>query len=145
MIEFKLKSITYKLDFSFFLLWCMMYLLGKDKLILPMFLACLVHEMGHIITMMLSGRKIKSIEFGGTGIKIVPIYDKILSLKWDILIMISGCLCNFILTSIILLFKIYPLYDVAYISLSLGIFNALPIKSLDGWDVLQLIVNNRKL
>lgn len=142
MIEFKIKSITYQLDFSFFLLWCMMYLLGKEYLVIPMFLACLVHEMGHIIPMIIFGRKIKSIQFSGTGIKIVPIYDRLLSKNCDIIIMISGCLSNFLLTAIILIFKIYPLYDVAYISLSLGIFNALPIKSLDGYDVVQLIMNN---
>lgn len=142
MIEFKIKSITYKLDFSFFLLWCMMYLLGKEYLVIPMFLACLVHEIGHIFPMILLGRKIKSIEFSGTGIKIIPIYDRLLSKRWDIIIMASGCLSNFLLTAIILIFKIYPLYDVAYISLSLGIFNALPIKSLDGYDIVQLIINN---
>ncbi|MCC8069526.1 MAG: hypothetical protein LIO71_07240 [Ruminococcus sp.] len=142
MIEFKVKSITYRLDFSFFLFWAMMYLLGREKMVLPMFLACLVHEMGHIVPMVISGRKIKSIEFGGTGIKIVPLYDKMLPIEWDIIIMISGCLSNFLLTAIVLMFKIYPLYNVAYVSLSLGIFNALPIKSLDGYDVVQLIVNN---
>lgn len=142
MIKFKVKSITYRLDFSFFLFWAMMYLLGREKMVLPMFLACLVHEMGHIVPMVISGRKIKSIEFGGTGIKIVPLYDKMLPIEWDIIIMISGCLSNFLLTAIVLMFKIYPLYNVAYVSLSLGIFNALPIKSLDGYDVVQLIVNN---
>lgn len=142
MIEFKVKSITYRLDFSFFLFWAMMYLLGREKMVLPMFLACLVHEMGHIVPMVISGRKIKSIEFGGTGIKIVPLYDKMLLIEWDIIIMVSGCLSNFLLTAIVLIFKIYPLYNVAYVSLSLGIFNALPIKSLDGYDVVQLIVNN---
>lgn len=143
MIEFKVKSVIYRLDFSFFLLWAMMYLLGRERLILPMFLACLVHEMGHIVPMVISGRKIKSIEFSGTGIKIVPIYDRLLSKRCDIIIMISGCLSNFLLTAIVFIFKVYPLYDVAYISLSLGIFNALPIKSLDGYDVLQLIINNQ--
>lgn len=141
MIEFKVKSVTYRLDFSFFLLWAMMYLLGHEKLMLPMFIACLIHEMGHIIPMTIYGRKIKSIEFGGTGIKIVPIYDRMLSKKCDVIIMISGCLSNFILTAIVFVFNIQSMYSVAYVSLSLGVFNALPIKSLDGFDVVQLIIN----
>jgi Zn-dependent protease len=119
--------------------------MGKEKLILPTFTACLIHEMGHIITMLLYKRSIKTIEFSGIGIKIVPIYDKLLPIHKDIAIMLSGCLCNFILTAIILLFRIHQLYSLAYVSLSLGVFNILPIKSLDGWDVLQLALNYNNL
>jgi hypothetical protein len=145
MIEFKLCNITYRLDFSFFLLWCMVYILGKEALVLPTFIACLVHETGHIITMFLSKRRVHSIEFSGTGIKIVPIYDRLLPLRYDIAIMSAGCICNYILTAVILLFNLSSLYSLAYVSLSLGVFNMLPIKSLDGWDILQLLLNYSKM
>jgi Zn-dependent protease len=141
MIEFKLRSVTYRLDFSFFLLWCVVYILGKESLILPTFIACLVHELGHIVALALSGCKVRRIEFSGVGIKIVPQYGRMLPKRWDCAIIVSGCVSNFLLSGVVLLFKLYPLYDIAYVSLSLGVFNALPIKSLDGYDLLQLLVN----
>jgi Zn-dependent protease len=139
MIEFKLKSVTYRLDFSFFLLWAMVYLLGRERLIIPTFTACLVHELGHLVTIALSKRGVKSIEFRGTGIKITQTHGRLLPLAWDVAIVTSGCLCNFMLSSVIFILKVEPLYDLAQVSLSLGVFNALPIKSLDGYDFLQLI------
>lgn len=139
MIEFKIKNISYRLDFSFFLLWAMIYLLGRERLILPTFIACLIHEMGHIIVMILSKKKIKSIEFRGTGIKIIPIYDKILSWGWDMAIISSGCISNFLLSMIIISFKIAPLYDLACVSFSLGFFNLLPFRHLDGGCIVALL------
>lgn len=138
MIEFSIKNISYKLDFSFFLLWAVIYLLGRERLILPTFIACLIHEMGHIIVMTFFKRKIKSIEFRGTGIKIIPTYDKMLPLSWDIAIMSAGCICNFILSGVIILFQIQSLYDLACVSFSLGFFNLLPLKQLDGGCIIDL-------
>lgn len=138
MIEFNVKNITYRLDFSFFLLWAVIYLLGRESLVLPTFIACLVHEMGHIIIMNLSKRRIKSIEFRGTGIRIIPIYDRMLSIGWDIAIMSAGCICNFILSGVIIAFHIVSLYDLACVSFSLGLFNLLPFKSLDGGCIIEL-------
>ncbi|MGN1411825.1 MAG: site-2 protease family protein [Oscillospiraceae bacterium] len=89
--------------------------------------------------MMISKRRIKSIEFSGIGIKIVPVYDRMLSLKWDIAIMSMGCISNLILSGVIILFGISPLYDLACVSFSLGLFNLLPFKQLDGGSIISLL------
>ncbi len=139
MIEFKLYGVVYTIDFSFFLLWAIIYTLGRQYIVIPTFIACTVHEFGHLILITLSKRTIRSIEFKGTGIKIVPNYDRLLPIYWDLAIMSAGCMFNFILSAVVLCLDITSLKEVAYISLSLGVFNLLPFKSLDGGCIIEYL------
>ncbi|MBQ4100850.1 MAG: site-2 protease family protein [Oscillospiraceae bacterium] len=104
------------------------------------FTSILFHELGHIFTMFLLGINIERIRFMPFGIQIDN--SKTIKDNQKLLIALSGSIVNFILALLSLIF-----FDIiefarlfAGINLVFGIFNLLPILSLDGGVILKIIL-----
>ena len=72
MLEFKFKQVTLIFDFSFFAVVSLMLLFGDNKYVIMCVLACLWHESGHLIMMLLTDVRINRICLYGGGIRISP-------------------------------------------------------------------------
>ena len=130
-IEFKIHIFTY-----FLFLICMFP--GQFKLFITFLIIVLFHEFGHVFGSILTHTKIKKIiilPFGGLTILKYPLNIKLLN---EFLIVIMGPIFQVILY---VLLKDYNLYYFKEINIFLMIFNMLPIIPLDGYRILNLILN----
>ena len=108
--------------------------------------AVLIHEAGHILVMRFLGYRPESIKISPFEISINDSSRAARSIKENFFIILFGPLNNFI--CVILLFLLYLCSGVnvmqfALANLSLGVFNLLPVMSLDGGQLLYLILSRR--
>ncbi|MCH5303679.1 MAG: site-2 protease family protein [Ruminococcus sp.] len=108
---------------------------------LSRFFLCLVsiviHETGHLSAMMFLGLNPKGIEIKAFDIKIIENSRYNTSFSKDILITLSGPLFNIFAFLAFISFS----KDFAYINLFIGIFNLLPATSLDGGQIVYLVLS----
>lgn len=118
---------------------------GQDILLLCLISASL-HEAGHLILICKSKGKPRGINIYPSEIQIIS-NSVNLSLKEDILITLAGVFTNFILSAvfyfIFLLYNLRLFYDFSVCNLIMGIFNILPIESLDGGQLLRMLISTR--
>ncbi len=123
------------IKFSFLLFNAMMFMFRESRLILGFYIACLIHEAGHIIAVRLTGGEVHRIDFSWTGIKMTASPPS--SLKAGILVQLSGPAAN-LLTFLILILAGNTGY-LALFSLAEGLFNLLPYSFLDGGAALDML------
>lgn len=124
------------------------FISGLFKDILIFFMIIIIHEMGHIITSLFYGWKIRKISIGIIGGYIT--YDEVIDkpFKEEFLISISGFLSQLLFYTLF-----YILYKNNFISIkifeminrynfSILLFNLIPIIPLDGSKILSIILNN---
>lgn len=130
--------------------WCILalfiYLQGL-KTTFFLIASCLIHEFGHIVMMYLLGLKISSITISHKGFKIVCQGLPYLSNLKQILVFLCGPLVNLILYYItqkiaLIGFHSYDLFTLSAINFFLMCFNLLPMKLLDGGQILSLILSS---
>ncbi|MBR6580202.1 MAG: M50 family metallopeptidase [Ruminococcus sp.] len=97
--------------------------------------ACIVHELGHIFAVYLTGGEILSIQFSWTGIKMTAAPPK--SAKSAIFVQLCGPLAN--LLAFLLLLAGGKTGYFAIFCLTEGLLNLLPYKFLDGGTILELL------
>ncbi|MBR0423474.1 MAG: site-2 protease family protein [Clostridia bacterium] len=121
-------------------------LTDKSGIVSYGFLFALVHEIGHILAMMLFKVKIEKIKFGFINIDLVSSgSDKIIKDKINIIILLSGFFANmlffwfFYICFFYIGEKMYYFWSMQ--NLFIGILNLLPIDSLDGGKILRIILN----
>lgn len=130
-LKFKIHPFTY-----LFSLICVFT--GNFKIFLIFTSIILFHEFGHIFGCIITKNKIDNIillPFGGITILKYPLNIK---LKDEFLIVIMGPLFQLVLY---LILKDYNLYYFKEINLFLTIFNTLPIIPLDGYRILNILLN----
>lgn len=126
----------------------MMVILGDCISLSISILASLIHELGHIVMMIIIDRSsIGKIKIGFFNIDIVDKYRGTLSIQKNILVLISGSLINFLISiffgGLYLIFKHNFLIIFSYINICIGVLNLLPISVLDGGQILLLILNKK--
>lgn len=98
-------------------------------------LTCGLHELGHIIVMLIERNPPEKIIFCGGGIRLSGNNPK------SIPVIISGCAVNFILFVIFYFWSSdYSLRLFGMINLLTGIFNLVPIQPLDGYFLLEKLM-----
>ena len=96
-------------------------------------LACALHETGHIAVMYITGRPPEKITLYGGGMKLTGGGK-------SIPVIISGCAVNFLLFAAFYFFTAdYNLRLFGVINLLTGIFNLIPIRPLDGYNLLEKV------
>ncbi len=98
-------------------------------------LACGLHELGHIIVMLIERNPPEKIIFYGGGIRLGGNASK------TIPVIVSGCAVNFILFIAFYFFAdnyIYRLFGM--INLLTGLFNLMPVQPLDGYLLLERLM-----
>lgn len=145
MINFKFLKTKFSISVGFVGLICLMLYIDRSGLILPSFLASLIHETGHIFCLLIFKTHIEkiSLKIGTAEIK----GNFLIPRKSEIIMTFFGPFFNllfFILTLFLYLhFKNIGLLNFSLINLILGVFNLLPIFSLDGGTVLFLLLSSK--
>lgn len=143
MFELNFKQVSVVFDFSFFAAIALLALLGGNYALFGL-VACIWHELGHLVFMKLCGIPVKRMVFYGAGIKIAP--DKLIDFTGfaaSFLILIGGSGANFALAV-----GLWPVNSpetrlFAAINALIGTFNLLPLQYLDGGKIILLLI--RKL
>lgn len=113
-------------------------------MVIPGIVSAFLHEMGHITAAYFCKEKIKKINVGFASVDIVAAGK---NHENSLAVLLSGSLANF---TVALIFKVLYLYSgskvigvIMYQNLYIGIFNLLPISTLDGGQILFLLLNKK--
>ena len=112
---------------GFWLVLGLMLLLFPFRFLLGVLLAALVHELGHLIAIRLTGGRVQRIELRAPGARIVT--DPMLPRVEALCAMAgpgAGALC-------VLAWRWFP--ELALAGLAQTAFNLLPVSPLDGWRI----------
>lgn len=134
MIKFRIFSADFKIDFSFFMFTALVFMTNNYRMAMMFFVACAVHEFGHLIAMLMTGAEIKSIFISGLGINIMQSRKNLVSSGRSLFILSGGIAVNLL---IFLSGKFCS--DFAQINLMLFVFNILPFRNLDGGSIILCI------
>lgn len=136
-MNFRVKGIKVEISFWFIAVIALMIIVFPSSKGFFCFFFCVLHEIGHLTAMSVFRKKPLSISLGYFGIKIVT-GGRYLSCFAEIIIAFAGPLINLIIFAFLLRMKQKELADI---SLSLAVFNLLPVQILDGGRILTLILN----
>lgn len=144
MFGIRLREIYFGVNFSFCAVMFLIFSFAEDRysLIIAL-LCCILHEIGHLTAMLLFSRKPGSIILYGGGIRIVPEYKGAAADNADIVILLAGCMANFLCAGAEILRAGLDMF--AEINLLLGCFNLLPFGYFDGGRVMQMLVGGKAL
>lgn len=134
MIKFRLFSVDFKIDFSFFMFMALVFMTNNYSSVIIFFLACAVHETGHLIAMFFTGAEVKSISISGLGINIMQSRKNLISSFRSLIILSGGVLVNLL----IFLSGIFC-SNFENMNLMLFFFNILPFRNLDGGSIILCI------
>lgn len=136
-VQFYVCGIKIRITFGFFAVWAALIAqspvsrAGEIAL-----LCCLLHESGHLAAMALLGIKPRSLVFYSGGISMKS-GERLIRPVCEIFILSAGCLINFTAAAVGAIFGNRLLWGI---NLALGLFNLLPLPSLDGGRILAAIV-----
>ena len=138
MICIWIKSVQFQISFSFLAVWSLLLIINDTTFLISSFLACFLHEVGHLMAMLVLGQKIRTVSFYGMGIRICPEH-MLYSFLSDILVLISGPAVNLITGGI--LYFLTGNIELSGLHIILGTFNLLPYRNLDGGAILHIILS----
>lgn len=146
-MTFRVFGIKVKVSFLFVALVTTFMVIDSSKYMLLGLSSALIHEMGHIIAMILVGSKPAKIEFNLFDIDIKDNNRNNRNYKNDVFTLLGGSIANF-LTALFLWILYYIFKDQSILmliseNLILGFFNILPIESLDGGQILYIFLSNK--
>ena len=144
-MKIKLFGIKLTVSYLFCAFICLMLLCDKTGLFIPMLLAVLIHEGGHLLFMWLY-------DCAPTEIKLIPgsvqLCAPICSGKPSLLISLSGPIANIIVFILVFGGSVMQGDDYyltfAFVNLIYGVFNLLPLIGLDGGTALKEALINKK-
>lgn len=137
---FRKNGIEFELSPLFFIITSLLLLFDKSGYMSFSMLFSLCHEFGHIIAMFIIHKPPRAIKIKIYGFEINTVS---FSIAETIFISAAGPLINLlsVLFCLILSSNInYKLLDLIYINIVIAAFNLLPVKNLDGGDILFSIL-----
>lgn len=144
MIELCIFKSKLRVDFTFFAAILLFLLIDKSGYGILGLYACIIHELGHLLMMVVVGCRPDIITLYGAGMKIQSYEQYKLSTPAEIAVILSGSATNFICFAIfIIAFPVdLRLQVFAVTHLVIGAFNLLPIMGFDGERLLSFLLNN---
>lgn len=112
-------------------------LLDRENRVICCFAAALLHELGHVWMMRLFSVRVRGLKLRLFDILIEA--DEPDSLRADICITLGGVMMNFLCAVVFCPFSL----KLGLPHLMLGVFNLLPVMSLDGGRLLSLLLSRR--
>ncbi len=143
MFEFKIRQIILAFDFSFFAIVTLMLLFCDNKYVVLCLLACIWHEIGHLIVMLLNKVKVDKVCFYGGGIKILS--DKSYTFTQSVVkfkVLVAGSALNFITFFILKNCRNEDMCFFSAVNAVIGAFNMLPLQFLDGGKIFIMLIRN---
>ena len=122
-------------QYLYFAVLTVVLIIDKTGGIFCCFLASFFHEMGHFIAIILLKQKVNRVEFSLFDVKICSSYN--VSFSKELIIVLSGVTFNFIL--FIFCYRIIPMFALA--NLFIGLFNVLPVSTLDGGQAINILLS----
>lgn len=138
-MRFKINRFSVYLSFPAIALISIIVISNSYTNYLLCFLAIIIHELGHLVFMYLFGYNPIGVNVKAFNISIIENKRYNSEFSKDIIITLAGSLFN-ILVSLILLF-FYR--EFALVNLFVGLFNLLPAASLDGGQLIYLLLVKR--
>ena len=123
-----------KIDFTYgaVILAATMIIGGYSDMIIPLFTAAAIHELGHISAIIIMGGEISMLTVNAGGLKIDYNSTKFTYLQ-DIICAASGPLMGLIAAKLASLLGFTVLSGISFV---ISIFNLLPVRPLDGGKIL---------
>lgn len=137
MIQLNLKNTRVCFDFTFFAVIAFFMLTDGGAFGFSAIIACALHEMSHLVMMIIFSIPVDTITFYGAGIRISSdLIEKAPRFKRNI-VLLAGSAGNFVFAGVLWLAgeKV-----AALINLFTGIFNLLPIGEYDGAALMKSFV-----
>ena len=134
MVSFSIGSMKVGFDFSFFAVTAIFFALDDSGYGIFCIAACLCHEAGHLVLLLLTGHVPESLIFSGSGICIKQREEA------SVPVLAAGCTVNFTLFIVFyFLLEQNSVYKLIFAgcNLCIGILNLLPIGELDGKKLLE--------
>ena len=129
-----------KVDVKIFFIIILYIFMQSTKIFALTFIFILLHELGHLVTGITIGLKVKKINIHISGLSVeFENYGKQRNSN-KIVVDIAGPLINIIALVIAIIIK---QEEIAYINLLLAIVNLLPIYPLDGGQILRTLLRKR--
>ena len=129
-----------KVDVKIFFIIILYIFMQSKKIFALTFIFILLHELGHLVTGITIGLKVKIINIHISGLSVeFENYGKQRNAN-KIVVDIAGPLINIIALVIAIIIK---QEEIAYINLLLAIVNLLPIYPLDGGQILRTLLRKR--
>ncbi len=129
-----------KVDVKIFFIIVLYIFMQSTRIFALTFIFILLHELGHLVTGITIGLKIKKINIHISGLSVeFENYGKQKNAN-KIVVDIAGPLINIIALVIAIIIK---QEEIAYINLLLAIVNLLPIYPLDGGRILKTLLRTR--
>ncbi|MEE0061416.1 MAG: M50 family metallopeptidase [Acutalibacteraceae bacterium] len=143
-MNIKLFNVKFYLSYPFVALVTLLLIFDDKGIALCCLLASFFHEMGHIFAMKLFGTKLDSIGLSVFDVNITDTGKPYRGFIAEIIITLAGVFVNIVLFLLCYIVynncSIYILRCFAIANLTLGVFNVLPIDSLDGGNALEMIL-----
>ncbi|MCR5016512.1 MAG: site-2 protease family protein [Ruminococcus sp.] len=128
-----------RVGFSFLLFNGLLFLFFGGKMIFSFYSVCLLHELGHLATLRLTGGELRRAELSFFGIRMVaaPAAD----IGRGAVVLLSGPAANLLLYAVLTALGCGGI--TARLSLAAGVFNLLPFSGLDGGALLDMLAEGR--
>lgn len=127
-------EVQWRVSPGFWLVLGVLYYLDEGTGLLPWgLLACLAHEMGHLLAAKWYGGQLEAVHFTAVGAEMVLCYPRTLSYGEDTVVALAGPVANVLLSGVAWGMRVPVL---AALSVGVGAFNLLPVFPLDGARVL---------
>lgn len=141
ILKFKICGITVQIKFLFVAIITIFLLSDTTGLAITVILSCVAHELGHIFTFCLFKLKPHSLVLDITGIKLEQPNTQ-LSFLTELIILLSGCITNFMLALIFYLINPTQYFNIIMINILIGGFNLLPINQFDGGKIAFILLSS---
>lgn len=141
MNELTFHGVKIRFSFWFFATAALLIFSGEgDYPILGLY-ACIIHETGHLLAMIVFGVRVRAVEFYGAGIKITHEDMSGLNAIKRAVIILGGCAVNLLgfLIFYFLLNTGEKAEVFAAVNFVLMIFNLIPLKCFDGGKLAELV------
>ena len=147
MLRLEIKNTIIEIRASFFLVITFMLLICDNVIVLISLFSSLIHECGHLISMIALKENPQRLLFSASGLRIDRKCRPCLSFSGEIIIAMSGVGVNLIISLCAYLIYIFSHKElflaVCAVNLVIASFNLLPVESLDGARGLWFILCRR--
>lgn len=140
------KGFEFHVSAGFCLLLAILLFLDDDNIVPWALLACLLHELGHLLAIYLLGGRVQAFRLSAVGAEMVPTRVRLFSYQEELLIAAAGPLAS-LLTALFAgsLRGVLGRYDEGIflfmgLNVAAGLFNLLPIGPLDGGRMLRILL-----
>ncbi len=136
--KFKFK---FSISVSFIVLITLILLTGINEIALSACFASMLHELGHLLAIVVLGGRVEGINLKAFAAEIV-IDERTFSFKGEALISVCGPLMNLLTGTSSIVFL--GINNFGLCSIILGIFHLLPVVGLDGGNALNALISESK-